>query len=365
MLKEFNRKLVLEDGSEYLGYGFGDDSEKVCELVFNTSMVGYQEIVSDLSYTDQIVVMTYPLIGNYGITDDDFESRNPTIGGLVVREYNDSPSNFRYTKTLAEIMEENKIPGIYGLDTRKLTRHIRDKGTMKAIITQTGVPTEEAVKKIKNTELLHDSVARVSCKKRWYSRTPNAKYNVVAVDCGINLSMVRSLNALGCNVTVVPYNTSATEVVNMKPDGIFISNGPGNPEDVSEVISLVKSLRTKYPIFGVSLGLGLISLAYGAKLNKLVHGHRGANHPVREISTGYIDMYTQNHSYVVDIDSISSTELEITYLNVLDNTVEGIRNENDRVYAVQFLPTTALGPCKSDSFYDKFINVMKEVKGDA
>ena len=365
MLKEFNKKLVLEDGSEYYGFAFGDNSEKVCELVFNTSMVGYQEIMSDLAYTDQIVVMTYPLIGNYGVTDDDFESRNPTLGGLVVREYNDSPSNFRYTKTLAEIMEENKIPGIYGLDTRKLTRHLRDRGTMKAIITCACVSKEEALEKLKNAEISKDAVARVSCKKRWYSRTAHAVYNVVAIDCGISLSMVRALNGLGCNVTVVPYNTSANEVENMKPDGVFISNGPGSPEDLPEVIELVKRLKGKFPIFGVSLGHGLISLAYGAKIKKLTYGHRGCNHPVREVSTGLIDMYAQNHSYVVDADSITSTDLEITHVNVLDNTVEGVRCEKDNVYGIQFMSDTVKGPKSGDSFYDKFINVMKEGKANA
>jgi carbamoyl-phosphate synthase small subunit len=365
MLKEFNKKLVLEDGSEYYGFAFGDNSEKVCELVFNTSMVGYQEIMSDLAYTDQIVVMTYPLIGNYGVTDDDFESRNPTLGGLVVREYNDSPSNFRYTKTLAEIMEENKIPGIYGLDTRKLTRHLRDRGTMKAIITCACVSKEEALEKIKNAEISKDAVARVSCKKRWYSRTAHAVYNVVAIDCGISLSMVRALNGLGCNVTVVPYNTSANEVENMKPDGVFISNGPGSPEDLPEVIELVKRLKGKFPIFGVSLGHGLISLAYGAKIKKLTYGHRGCNHPVREVSTGLIDMYAQNHSYVVDADSIGSTGLEITHVNVLDNTVEGVRCEKDNVYGIQFMSDTVKGPKSGDSFYDKFIKVMKEGKANA
>lgn len=365
MLKEFNKKLVLEDGSEYYGYAFGDNSEKVCELVFNTSMVGYQEIMSDLAYTDQIVVMTYPLIGNYGVTDDDFESRNPTLGGLVVREYNDSPSNFRYTKTLAEIMEENKIPGIYGLDTRKLTRHLRDHGTMKAIITCACVSKEEALEKIKNTEISKDAVSRVSCKKRWYSRTPHAKYNVVAIDCGISLSIVKALNSLGCNVTVVPYNTSANEIKTMKPDGVFISNGPGSPEDVPEVIELVKRLKGKFPIFGVSLGLGLISLAYGAKVKKLTYGHRGCNHPVREVSTGLIDMYAQNHSYVVDAESVANTELEITHVNVLDNTVEGIKCEKDKAYGVQFTPDTVKGPKSSDSFYDMFINMMKEGKANA
>lgn len=193
-MEEFNKKIVLEDGEEYYGYGFGANIESICEIVFNTSMVGYQEIVSDPSYTYQMVVMTYPLIGNYGITDEDYETKQPTIGGLIVREYNDLPSNFRYTKTLSEYLEENNIPGIYGLDTRKLTRSIRDKGSRKVIITDINTTKEEALKKLKEYNIPKDAVSKVSCKKKWHSRTANAKFNIVAVDCGIKLNIIRSLN---------------------------------------------------------------------------------------------------------------------------------------------------------------------------
>ena len=199
-MKEFNKKIVLEDGEEYLGYGFGANVESICEIVFNTSMVGYQEIVSDPSYTYQMVVMTYPLIGNYGIADDDYETGKPSIGGLVVREYNDYPSNFRYTKTLSEYLEENNIPGIYGVDTRKITRSIRDEGSRKVIITDISTTKEEAIEKMKNYQIPKDAVSKVSCKKKWYARTANAKYNVVAVDCGIKLNIVRNLNKRKCNV---------------------------------------------------------------------------------------------------------------------------------------------------------------------
>ena len=306
-MKSFNRKLVLEDGSEYCGYGFGSPCQLVCELVFNTSMVGYQEIVSDPSYTDQAVVMTYPLIGNYGITDDDFECKNPSIGALIVYDYNDRPSNFRYTKTLSELLEENGIPGIYGVDTRRLTRSIRDFGSRRCIITDISTPVGEALEIIKNTPVPHDAVARVSCKKRWYSRTANPQFNVVALDCGIKLGIVRSLNRLGCNVTVVPYDTPAEEIEFMKPDGVFLSNGPGDPEDVTPVIETVKKLRGKYPLFGICLGHQMISLAYGAKTYKLKFGHRGGNHPVLNKLTGKIEITSQNHSYAVDNDSLEGT----------------------------------------------------------
>ncbi len=358
-MKEFNKKIVLEDGEEYLGYGFGANVESICEIVFNTSMVGYQEIVSDPSYTYQMVVMTYPLIGNYGITDDDYETGKPSIGGLVVREYNDYPSNFRYTKTLSEYLEENNIPGIYGVDTRKITRSIRDKGSRKVIITDISTTKEEAIEKMKNYQIPKDAVSKVSCKKKWYARTANAKYNVVAVDCGIKLNIVRNLNKRKCNVTVVPYNTTAEEVISLKPDGVFLSNGPGDPEDVKEVISLVKELKGKYPIFGICLGHQMISLAYGAKTYKLKFGHRGGNHPVLNLKTDKIEITSQNHSYAVDEESLKSTKLEPTHKNILDNTIEGVECKKDRIFSVQYHPESAPGPQDSGYLFDKFINIMK------
>ena len=358
-MKEFNKKIVLEDGEEYLGYGFGANVESICEIVFNTSMVGYQEIVSDPSYTYQMVVMTYPLIGNYGITDDDYETAKPSIGGLVVREYNDHPSNFRYTKTLSEYLEENNIPGIYGIDTRKITRIIRDKGSRKVIITDISTTKEEAMEKMKNYQIPKDAVSKVSCKKKWYARTANAKYNVVAVDCGIKLNIVRSLNKRKCNVTVVPYNTTAEEVISLKPDGVFLSNGPGDPEDVKEVIKLVKELKGKYPIFGICLGHQMISLAYGAKTYKLKFGHRGGNHPVLNLKTDKIEITSQNHSYAVDEESLKSTKLEPTHKNILDNTIEGVECKKDRIFSVQYHPESAPGPQDSGYLFDKFINIMK------
>lgn len=362
-MKDKNRKLVLEDGSEYYGYGFGANCNRVCEIVFNTSMVGYQEIVSDPSYTDQFVVMTYPLIGNYGITDDDFECKNPSIGGLVVYDYNDRPSNFRYTKTLSELLEENSIPGIYGIDTRKLVRSIRDLGSRRAVITSPEVSAEEAIKIIQSTPISHDAVSRVSSRKRWYSRTANPKFNVVAVDCGIKLNIVRCLNKLGCNVTVVPFNTTAEEIEFMKPDGIFLSNGPGDPTDVVPVIETVKNLKGKYPIFGICLGHQVISLAYGAETYKLKFGHRGGNHPVMNTLTGKIEITSQNHSYAVKNESLNKTELTVTHINLLDGTVEGLECEKDKIFSVQYHPESAPGPQDSEYLFEKFIGYMKEAKG--
>lgn len=359
MSKVFDRKLVFEDGSEYYGYGFGSDCDKVCEIVFNTSVVGYQEIVSDPSYTYQMVVMTYPVIGNYGITDEDFETKIPTVGGLIVRSYTDTPSNFRYTKTLSEILEENHIPAIWGVDTRKLTRIIRNNGTSKVLITDADTPTQKAVETLKNTHLRNDAVSVVSSKKKWYSRTTNPKYNIVAIDCGIKLNIIRSLNKRGCNVTVMPYDSSVDEILSLKPDGVFLSNGPGDPQDVSCVVDTVKGLIGKVPIFGICLGHQIISLAYGAKTYKLKFGHRGGNHPVKNLQNNKIEITSQNHSYAVDIDSLENTKLTVTHMNLLDNTVEGVQCLEDKVFSVQYHPESAPGPQDSGYLFDKFIEIIK------
>lgn len=358
-MKAFDKKIVLENGQEFYGYGFGADKEAINEIVFNTSMVGYQEIISDPSYTDQMVCMTYPLIGNYGVTDEDYETRVPTMGGLIVREYNDLPSNFRYTKTLSEVLDEYDIPGISGVDTRMITRIIRDEGSQKVIICNADVPYEEALKRVKKYVIPTDMVSRVSCKKRWYSRTPNHKYDVVAIDCGIKHNIIRKLNEKGCNVTVVPYNTTAEEILNMKPDGLFLSNGPGNPEDVQEVISVVRELKGKLPIFGICLGHQMISLALGAKTFKMKFGHRGGNHPVMNLATGKIEITSQNHSYAVDVNSLDGTELTLTHLNLLDETAEGVKSEGNKLFSVQYHPESAPGPQDSAYLFDEFISLME------
>ena len=352
------RKLVLASGSEYYGEGFGSDRDSVCEVVFNTSMAGYQEIVSDPSYTDQAVCMTYPIIGNYGITDEDYETKTPTIGALIVRDYNDNPSNFRYTKTLGELMQEYNIPGLAGVDTRRLTREIRSAGSQKGLICSADMPIEAAMELLAETELRHDQVRRVSCAKRWYSRTSNHKYTVVAVDCGIKLGMVKALNARGCNVTVVPYNTTAEEIDFMKPDGILLSNGPGDPEDVPEVVETVRALRGRYSIMGICLGHQMIALAHGARTYKLKFGHRGGNHPVRELATGHIEMTSQNHSYAVDPDSLAGTGLEVTHVNLLDNTVEGLRSADGTIFSVQYHPESKPGPQDSAYLFDRFVAML-------
>ncbi|MFA6867368.1 MAG: glutamine-hydrolyzing carbamoyl-phosphate synthase small subunit [Clostridia bacterium] len=357
-MERIKRKLVLEDGTEFIGTGFGSNVDAIGEVAFNTSMAGYQEIISDPSYTDQIIVMSYPIIGSYGITDDDFESRMMTLKAFIVRDYNDTPSNFRYTKTLDELLEENGVPGLEGIDTRKLVKLIRSNGNMVAMLVDADRDSEEVLKIVRNYKYPTDEVSRVSCKKRWYSRTPNHQYNVVAVDCGIKLQMIRELNRLGCNVTVVPYNIKAEDVLNLKPDGLYLSNGPGDPTNVPEVVDLIKQMKGRVPIMGVCLGHQLIALAYGGNTYKLKFGHRGGNHPVVDKNTGLIQITSQNHGYAVDEKSLESTKLKVTHINILDKTVEGIEDKKNMVFSVQFHPESAPGPNDSLKLFDKFIDNM-------
>ena len=357
-----DRKLILEDGTYYEGIGFGANKEVVCEIVFNTSMAGYQEILSDPSYTDQAIVMSYPLIGNYGICEEDFESKMIGASAFIVRDINDNPSNFRYTKSVPELLEEAGVPGISGIDTRKLVRSIRDYGSRRCIITDINTPVEKGVSKILDTPLPHDAVKRVSCKKRYYSRTSNPLYNVVAIDCGMKTNIVRMLNDNRCNVTVVPFNTSSDDIMALNPDGLFISNGPGDPTDVPEVIDTLKELKGKVPMFGICLGHQLIALSYGATTYKLKFGHRGGNHPVRDVRTGKIEITSQNHSYAVLDKSLEGKEISVSHINILDNTVEGLYSEKNKVFSVQYHPESAPGPCDSKYLFGKFTELMKRSK---
>ncbi len=354
-----NRKIVLEDGQEYRGYAFGGKEGCIAEVVFNTSMTGYQEILSDPSYTDQAVVMAYPLIGNYGINDEDFESRIIAPSALIVRDINDEPSNFRSTRSLPELLEENGIPGIYGIDTRKLVRSIRNCGTRRAIITDADLPAELCLRAIAEHPVPHDAVRRCSSRKKWYSRTSNPRFHVVAVDCGMKMNIVRMLNRNKCNVTVVPYDTGYEEILALHPDGVFISNGPGDPVDVPETTETLKNLIGRVPLFGICLGHQLLALAYGAETYKLKFGHRGGNHPVKELKTGRIEITSQNHSYAVDENSLAGTGLSVSHINVLDGTVEGLCCDADSVFSVQFHPESAPGPLDSTDLFERFTEMMK------
>ena len=365
MFKAPNRKIIFEDGQEYLGYSFGSDKEKILEIVFNTSMAGYQEILSDPSYTDQAVVMTYPLIGNYGMADDDYETDHPSIGALIVHEYNDEPSNFRSRESLGDVMKRCGISGIQGVDTRKLNRSIRDHGSRKVLITDASTPLEKGLEKLRLALPSKDAVSRVSTPDIREAFCEAEHFHVVAIDCGMKKNIVRSLNRLGCRVTIVPWNTPAEVITAMDPDGIFISNGPGDPEDVPETIAAVSELIGNYPIFGICLGHQIISLAYGAKTYKLKFGHRGGNHPVKDLQSGRIEITAQNHSYAVDVQSLKDTPLTVTHINLLDNTVEGVKCEKDSVFSVQYHPESAPGPQDSAYLFDHFIKLMEAYKRHA
>ena len=365
MGREYNRKILLEDGTSYLGFAFGAVRDLTAELVFNTSMVGYQEILSDPSYTHQAVVMTYPLIGNYGMAAEDYETSRPTIGALIVREYNDEPSNFRCQETLGSVMERFGIPGIWGVDTRQLTRRIRDFGSVRVRLTGAGVSDEEAMAALRASQVPHDAVSLVSRRNIQTVKAPGAKYHVVAIDCGMKENIVRCLVKKGCDVTIVPWDAGPDFIAAMKPGGVFLSNGPGDPTDVQQVIQTAKALRGRFPMFGICLGHQILALSYGAKTYKLKFGHRGGNHPVKNLLTGKIEITSQNHSYAVDRESLSGTPLEITHANILDDTVEGLRCERDRVFSVQYHPESAPGPQDSSYLFDQFIQMMEEGKGHA
>lgn len=355
------RKLIMSDGSEYIGAGFGrDEGNSVCELVFNTSPVGYQEILSDPSYTDQFITFAYPLIGNYGINDDDNECVHPTSGGFIVRDYNDEPSNFRSRSSLSETMKKLGIFGLSGVDTREIIRKVRNTGTMPALISDADFDVSEGLRLIAEGRPGMDVVKRVSRKSKENYILPDAAYRIAAIDFGMKENIIRSFAKRGCSVTVYPYNVTSSEIEDFSPDAVFLSNGPGNPEDNTEAIELVRSLRGKYPILGICLGHQIISLACGARTYKLKFGHRGGNHPVKNLITGKIEITSQNHSYAVDADSLAGTGLTVTHTNLLDGTVEGVMCREDRIFSVQYHPESCPGPHDSSYLFDEFISFIKK-----
>jgi carbamoyl-phosphate synthase small subunit len=361
--------VALEDGTVFEGESFGAPGEAVGEVVFNTSMCGYQEILTDPSYSSQIITMTYPLIGNYGINGDDIESGKVQVSGFLVKEACPYPSNFTSQKTLSAYLTENNIVGIAGIDTRKLTRHIRLAGAMKGAICVSDSPDaiSESIKKAKAWKGLVglDLAKVVSCKKpySWNQYSPGdrvkTRFSVVAFDFGIKFNILRILQSYGCDVTVVPASTTAEEALAMKPDGIFLSNGPGDPAAVTYAIDSIKKLIGKLPIFGICLGHQLLGLALGAKTYKLKFGHRGANHPVKNLENGSIQITSQNHGFCVDIESLKLLSVKMTHVNLNDHTCEGLADMDRKLFSVQYHPEASPGPHESKYLFDTFINMME------
>lgn len=354
------RYLVLEDGSVFEGTAFGSAKESTGEVIFTTGMTGYQEFISDPSNCAQILTLTYPLIGNYGINPEDFEAMEITLAGVVVREWTEQPSNFRSQRTFGELMEERQVPGISGIDTRQLTKLLRTHGSLRGKLTAAGeqVDVERIVQELNAWSLPHDEVSRVSTLRPYPS--PGRGCRVVLMDFGMKHGILRELNKRDCDVTVVPYNTPASEILAMQPDGVMLSNGPGDPTDIPEAIQTVKELIPHVPMFGVCLGHQLISLASGATSFKLKFGHRGANHPVKDLTTGRTELTSQNHGYAIDLASLEQTDLELTHIALNDETVEGVRHKQYPVFCVQFHPEGSAGPEDSVHLFDQFITLMKK-----
>ncbi|MBA2174241.1 carbamoyl phosphate synthase small subunit [Halobacillus locisalis] len=352
------KQLVLEDGTVFVGDGFGSERETIGEIVFNTGMTGYQEVISDPSYCGQLVTFTYPLIGNYGINRDDFETVNPAILGVIVKEHCDYPSNFRNEETLDSFLKAKKIPGISGIDTRKLTKIIREHGTMKAMITSTERSVNEVLSIIEDTPLATDQVKQVSTVKPYV--VPGRGYRIVLIDFGMKHGILREFTKRNCHVTVVPYHTSAEEIERLRPDGIMLSNGPGDPKDVPEAIQTIRQLMGTVPVFGICLGHQLIALATGANTTKMKFGHRGANQPVKDLRTGRTYITSQNHGYSVDPHSLERTKLQKTQVSLNDDSVEGLEHEDLPVFSVQYHPESSPGPEDTAHLFDEFLQRIEK-----
>jgi carbamoyl-phosphate synthase small subunit len=360
-------RLILEDGTTYEGASFGSSANAIGEVVFNTSLTGYQEIATDPSYRFQIVVMTYPHIGNYGVEKRADQSDEPQVAGFVVRDVIDEPSNARSEGSLGSYFERNRISAIHAIDTRALTRKIRTEGAMRGMITtQSERAVDDIVAEIRRAPSMSglDLVQRVTALRPYpFDETPSEKKKRVAVyDFGVKRDILRRLTDVGCEVTVFPATTHADEILNAGYDGVMLSNGPGDPEPVTYAQENIRHMIGKVPLFGICLGHQLLGLALGGKTYKLKFGHRGGNHPVKDLRTGRVEITAQNHGFSVSADSLNDSDIEFTHVNLNDDTLEGFRHRREPVLAVQYHPEAAPGPHDSFYLFDDFLQMMDEWK---
>jgi carbamoyl-phosphate synthase small subunit len=367
--------LALADGLVFEGHSFGAEGETSGEIVFNTSMTGYQEILTDPSYKGQIVTMTYTQIGNYGVNDEDVESGRPSVEGFIVKEYMDFPSNWRSKRSLHDYLKQNRIVGIQGIDTRALTRHLRDFGAQPGIISTSDMKPEGLVAKAKKLPKMSglDLVKDVTCKKpyQWdegdwdlekgYGKRSSSNYKVVAYDYGIKRNILRLLTSAGCDITVVPATMPAEEVLAMNPDGVFLSNGPGDPEPVLYAIENIKKLLGRKPLFGICLGQQLLGLALGGRTYKLKFGHHGGNQPIMDLTTRKVEIAAENHGFAVDMETVKD-KVVLTHINLNDKTGEGMQHKTLPAFSVQYHPEASPGPHDSRYLFARFIDMMEKHK---
>jgi len=356
--------LVLEDGSVYHGYAFGAEDSTYGEVVFNTSMAGYQEMLTDPSYAGQILVPTYPLIGNYGINKQDFESKKIQVRGFVVREECLEPNHYLNASTLHQFLKEYDTPGIYGVDTRAITRKLRSAGVMMGMLTSDKTP-DEALKELRKLPSYGsiDYVKQVTTDAPYqWEPDSDSSSHIVVIDCGLKYSIMRTLKSMGCRVTAVPATMPPEDILKLKPDGILLSPGPGDPELLDYIVETVEELVDKKPMMGICLGNQLIARAFGAKTFKMKFGHRGGNHPVRDLATGQVYITSQNHGYAVDPDSVNGG-LEITHLNVNDGTVAGLRHKKLPIFCIQYHSEASPGPWDSTYLFKQFLDMVRGNKG--